>query len=135
MRARLPVSLACSALLLLVLAALPRGASAQEAGIDISGSWILSFSSSQGSVNLPVQIRQEGATLEGASSDIMGFGTDFDGGRVEGETFAFDIFVEVDGNWYPLAFSGRMEGAELTGQVDIPDGTRSTFRGTRAPSE
>jgi len=135
MRVPTHMSLVASALALLALTVLPGAVAGQESTTDITGSWVLSFSSSQGSVNLPVQIRQEGTTLHGSSAAIMGFNTDFDGGRVEGDAFSFDVYVEVDGNWYPLGFSGRLEGAELTGQVNVPDGTRSTFRGTRAPSE
>src|SRR6056297_1036054 len=96
--------------------------SAQESG-SLSGEWTLSFSSSQGSVNLPVELRQDGTTLNGTSGSALGYQTDFEPGEVDGATFSFDVFVEVEGEWYPMGFSGRMEDDELTGNVSIPDGT------------
>jgi hypothetical protein len=81
-----------------------------------------------------VELRQDGSVLRGTSGSALGYRTDFEAGRVDGTSIAFDVFVEVEGDWYPLIFSGRIEGEELTGNVDIPDGTRATFRGVRTPS-
>jgi len=106
-------------------------ASAQDES-PLTGAWTLSFTSSQGSVSLPVELRQEGAVLRGTSGSAMGYRTDFEEGTVEGMAFSFDVFVEVEGEWYPVGFTGRIEGEELTGNVDIPDGTRANFRGVRA---
>ncbi len=117
------------ALLLLTLAV---PASSQES--SISGAWTLKFTSSQGAASIPIDLTQDGTTLRGTSGSVMGFRTDFEEGRVDGTSFAFDIFVEVEGDWYPLIFSGRIVGEELTGNVDIPDGTRATFRGVRTPT-
>jgi hypothetical protein len=107
---------------------------AAQEGSPLTGAWTLSFTSSQGSVSLPLELRQEGTVLRGTSGSALGYRTDFDEGRVDGTSFAFDVFVEVEGDWYPLIFSGRVEDDELTGNVDIPDGTRATFRGVRTPS-
>lgn len=121
-------SLLALPVLLLLTLAVP--ASSQES--PITGSWTLSFTSSQGSVNLPVTLRQEGTVLRGTSGSALGYRTDFEEGTVDGTTFSFEVFVEVEGDWYPVGFSGRIEGEELTGNVDIPDGTRAAFRGVRA---
>jgi len=124
MRACLPLTLVLS-----IALALP--ASAQEAG-PLDGAWTLTFSTSYGTVNLPVELRQEGTTLRGTSGTALGYETDFEAGEVDGSSFSFDVFVEVEGEWYPIGFSGRLENGELTGRADIPDGTRATFRGVRA---
>ena len=118
-------------LTVLTLIALPASAAAQDTS-SLSGAWTLSFTSSQGSVNLPVELRQDGTTLNGTSGSALGFQTDFETGTVDGSAFSFDVFVEVEGEWYPIGFTGRMEGDELTGNVSIPDGTRATFKGVRA---
>jgi hypothetical protein len=118
-------------LTVLTVLAFSAPAAAQDAP-SLTGAWTLNFTSSQGSVSLPVELRQEGAVLRGTSGSAMGYRTDFEEGTVEGTTFSFDVFVEVEGEWYPIGFTGRIEGAELTGNVDIPDGTRASFRGIRA---
>ena len=120
--------LSLAAVTLLVL---PASSAAQDTS-SLTGAWTLSFTSSQGSVNLPVELRQDGTTLNGTSGSALGFETDFETGKVDGATFSFDVFVEVEGEWYPIGFTGRMEGGELTGNVNIPGGTRATFKGTRA---
>ena len=104
---------------------------AQEGDAGLAGAWTLTFTTSQGTVDLPIELRPEGEVLRGTSGSAMGFQTDFEDGTVEDGTFAFAVFVEVEGDWYPLYFDGQMEGAELTGRVDIPDGSRATFRGRR----
>lgn len=83
-------------------------------------------------MNLPVELRQDDAVLRGSSGTALGYRTDFEEGTVEGTSFSFDIFVEVEGEWYPIGFTGRIEGEELTGNMVIPDGTGATFRGVRA---
>lgn len=118
-------------LTLLAVLALSPPAYAQDVS-PLTGAWTLSFTSSQGSVNLPVELRQDGAVLRGSSGTALGYRTDFEEGTVEGTSFSFDVFVEVEGDWYPVGFTGRIEGEELTGHVVIPDGTSATFRGVRA---
>lgn len=120
-------------LIVLTVLAVSAPVAAQDAS-PLSGAWTLSFTSTQGSVNLPLELQQEGGVLRGTSGSALGYRTDFDQGSVDGASFAFDIFVEVEGDWYPLIFSGRIEGGELSGNVDIPDGTRAAFRGVRTPT-
>ena len=127
-----PTTRFVTALAALLLVAAP--ATAQEAADGLAGAWTLTFSSSQGTVNLPVELNPDGEKLEGASGSALGYQTDFGDGALTADGFSFEIWVEVSGEWYPLDFDGRLEGGELTGNVNIPDGTRSSFRGVR-PSE
>ena len=118
-----------AALVLAVLIAAP--AAGQEASDGLAGAWTLNFSSSQGSVSLPVELTPEGPELRGTSGSALGFHTDFGEGVITDDGFIFEIWVEVSGEWYPLVFEGSLEAGELTGRVEIPDGTRSSFRGVR----
>ncbi len=118
-----------STLAALVVAAVP--AAAQEASDGLAGSWALTFSTSQGTVNLPVELRPNGDELTGTSGSALGYATDFGEGSVTANEFAFEVWVEVSGEWYPLDFAGQLEDGELTGSVDIPDGSRASFRGVR----
>ena len=119
-------------LLAVMLAAAP--VAGQEAADGLAGAWTLTFSTSQGTVNLPVELMPAGDELDGTSGSAMGYATDFGEGSVTGDEFAFEVWVEVSGEWYPLDFDGRLEEDELTGNVNIPDGSRASFRGVRPSS-
>jgi len=110
-------------------------ATAQDAGADLTGSWTLTFTTSQGTVNMPIDLRPDGAVLRGTSGSVLGYETDFEPGTVDGEAFGFEVYVAVGNDWYPLTFTGRMEAGALTGNVDIPDGSRASFTGRRAGSD
>ena len=103
----------------------------QEADEGLSGAWTLTFSTSQGTVNLPVELTPDGEELKGTSGSALGFATGFGDGSVSANEFTFEVWVEVSGEWYPLDFDGQLEDGELTGNVNIPDGSRASFRGVR----
>lgn len=125
---KIPFAWALS-LTLLTMASAP--VAAQDSAETLEGAWTLTFSSTQGTVNLPVELTPDGTTLRGTSGTALGYRTDFEEGEITSEGFTFEIFVEVEGDWYPVAFEGRLDGEELAGRVDIPDGTRASFRGVR----
>lgn len=125
---KIPFAWALS-LALLTIGSAP--ASAQDTAETLEGAWTLTFSSTQGTVNLPVELTPDGTTLRGTSGTALGYRTDFEEGTITADGFTFEIFVEVEGEWYPVGFEGRLEGDELAGRVDIPDGTRASFRGVR----
>lgn len=121
-----------AAFIVTLLAASP--VAGQEAADGLGGAWTLIFSTSQGTVNLPVELTPDGEALRGTSGSAMGFATDFGDGSVTANEFAFEIWVEVSGEWYPLDFAGQLQDGELTGNVNIPDGSRASFRGVRPSS-
>lgn len=119
----------CAWALTLVLWTAP--AAAQDGGSTLTGAWTISFSTSYGTVSLDTELTQDGTTLRGESGSALGYRTDFVEGKVEGDSLSFDIDVEVEGDWYPLSFKGTLENGEMSGRVDIPDGTRTAFTGRR----
>lgn len=106
-------------------------AAAQTA--DVSGTWHLEVTTSQGVTNPSFTLEQDGETLTGHySSETLGE-IDFTG-TVEGSTVTISFDASVQGQTIPVVYVGTVgEDGTMSGTIDLAGGALTgTFAATRA---
>ncbi len=119
-----------------VMIILPASVAAQadksEKKIDLTGKWLFSVVTDNGTGTPTVTLKQQGDTLSGHySSQTLGE-VDFKGGTVRDKAVHFSFAVDVQGTSLTLTFAGTVEAdGSLKGTVDFDGMGSATFTGKR----
>ena len=118
------------ALLPLVLFAAPGDGAAQD--FDLTGKWVLTVSSPNGSGTRELTLVQKDGELTGSISSSMATG-DLTG-SVEGTTVTFVAGIFMDSGAFEIVYNATYVDGELKdGVVDFGDYGGGTFTGRRKP--
>lgn len=121
---------ASSFVLLLIgtLLAAPAPTSAQE--VDLTGDWVLTVESPNGTGTRQVTFEQDGTQLRGTISSSMATGPLE--GTIEGDQVHFVAVVAMDTGDFEVTYDARIEDGRLVdGTVDFGDYGFGTFTGRR----
>ena len=120
-----------SALLLtLVTLGLPVEAPGQS--LDVSGEWVLTVTSPNGTGERQLTLVQDGNTLSGEISSSRAAGKL--SGTVDGDTVTFVAVVQMDSGPFEITYTATVTGDEMEGTVDFGSYGTGTFTGRRAKS-
>ena len=103
-----------------------------NAQINMTGSWALEVSTSQGTTMPELTLAQEGMTLTGSySSDTLG--DNEVSGTVEGSNVTISFEANLQGQSAPVVYMGTVDGEGVwSGTIDIAGGLLTgTFEGTK----
>jgi hypothetical protein len=125
----------CLATLVLV-SLLPVLAGAQEAAakkLDLTGKWLFSVTTDQGTGTPTVTLKQQGDSLTGHySSQTLGEAALK--GTVKQGKITFVINVSAQGSTFPVTYAGAMDGdTAMKGTVDLGGFASGTFTAKRQP--
>ena len=106
------------------LFALTTATFAQDAKpVDASGKWKWTFARPDGqSVESTLAAKQDGQKLTGTSVLSTGEKHEISNGKVEGNTVAFEITRERQGQKVTARYSGKLEGDTIKGKIETPAG-------------
>ena len=123
---------ALGALLLTVASlALPANGAGQE--LDLSGDWVFTVESPNGTGKRDVTFVQEGNKLTG---QIMSSRADGDlSGTIDGDQLTFVAIVQMESGAFEITYNATVTGNDMTGTVDFGDYGVGTFRGHRVEKE
>jgi hypothetical protein len=107
---------------------------AQDRPGDVSGSWIFTVVTENGTGTPAVTLEQEGERIRGTySSDRLGDRPLQ--GTMKGDTLTFVLMPGADGMGVPLTFVGTLRGdGSIHGAVDFDGMGGATFTARRRPS-
>lgn len=117
------------ALLALMLIAVAAPAAAQA---DVSGTWTLSVQAPEAQGDITAIFTQEGSTVEGALDVPMVGGAEMTDGKVEGNTFSFQLHVDFDGQWFSIDVEAEVDGDDMSGEFYVPEMGAMAFTAKRA---
>jgi hypothetical protein len=103
--------------------------------IDVTGEWELSVPDPQGggTVSLHLALAQEGTEVTGTVELSAVPDAEMSDGTVDGSTLSFGLHILFDGQWFTLWVAGAMDGDEISGSIELPEGVGSIpFKGARA---
>jgi len=117
--------------LLLALTVLPRTAALAQ-DVDVTGEWILTVESPNGTGSREVTFKQEGTVLTGFISSSMAAG-DLTG-TVEGNVITFVAMIAMDSGAFDVVYTATLEDGMLkNGIVDFGEYGGGAFTGVRKP--
>ena len=119
--------------LLLALAASGLPAEAAAQGLDLSGAWVLTVTSPNGTGERQVIFVQDGHDLTGQISSSRATGALT--GSVEGDKVTFLAVVEMESGAFEIVYEATVADGEMKGTVDFGDYGTGTFTGRRANSQ
>ena len=124
---RLVTSLLCAGFLGLAPATV-QPAAAQD--LDLTGEWVFTVQSPNGSGIRQVTFFQDGDVLTGtiASSQAEG---DLEG-VLDGDQATFTVVITMDSGVFAITYDATVTGDEMEGTVDFGDYGQGTFTGQRA---
>lgn len=96
----------------------------------VNGKWNITIKTPMGEQKAALTLKQDGTALTGDMSGAMG-SVAIEQGRVEGDTLKWNAKV-TSPMPITLEFSGKTEGAAISGNVKLGAFGTSTFSGTSA---
>lgn len=118
--------------LLIALGTLGVPAQAMGQDLDLSGEWVLTVTSPNGTGERQVTFVQEGNTLSGTISSSRAAGKL--SGTVDDDAVTFVAVVQMGSGPFEITYSATVTGDEMEGTVDFGSYGSGTFKGRRAKS-
>ena len=115
-------------LLMLGVVAFPQSATAQD--IDLTGDWVFTVQSPNGTGERSVTFVQEGTELSGEIASAQAAGPL--SGTIEGDKVTFVAVVQMDSGPFDITYTATIADGEMTGTVEFGSYGSGTFRGRRA---
>ncbi|MEJ7624619.1 MAG: S9 family peptidase [Pyrinomonadaceae bacterium] len=109
----------------------PAGAAPAAAVPTLTGVWSLVADASGQSIEVLMELRQDGTTFAGTTTAAIGSGT-VSGGKLNGTTFTATLISDVQGQQVEFKMEGTWKGDTLTGTFTSPSLGSVPFTGTRA---
>jgi hypothetical protein len=98
--------------------------------MPVNGKWNLTIKTPMGEQKAALELTQDGAALNGKMSGAMG-SVPIENGKIEGDTLKWSAKV-TSPMPITLEFTGKQEGANLSGSVKLGAFGTSTFSGAAA---
>jgi hypothetical protein len=105
----------------------PVGATAQ--GLDLTGDWVFTVESPNGSGERQVTFVQDGNKLSGEISSSRAAGPL--SGTIDGGEVTFVAMVMMDSGPFEITYTGTVTGKEMEGKVEFGSYGVGTFKGHR----
>ena len=84
-------------------------------------------------MSLHLALAQDGTEVTGTVDLSAAPDAEMSDGVVEGSTLSFGLHVPFDGQWFSLWVAGAVDGDEISGAIELPEGMGSIpFKGARA---
>ena len=96
---------------------------------DLSGTWVLTVESPQGTSNPTMTLTQEGDQVSGTYSGS--FGSSDISGTVDGDSFTLVANLSMQGQEIPLTYSGTQSENSMSGTLDLAGMGGADFTGER----
>jgi hypothetical protein len=96
---------------------------------DLSGTWVLTVESPQGTSNPTMTLTQDGESVSGTYSGSLG-SSDISG-TVDGDSFKLVANLSMQGQEIPLTYTGTQSGDSMTGSLDLAGMGGADFTGSR----
>lgn len=96
---------------------------------DLSGTWVLTVESPQGTSNPTMTLTQDGQNVSGTYSGSLG-SSDISG-TVDGDTFKLVANLSMQGQEIPLTYTGTQKGDNMSGSLDLAGMGGADFEGSR----
>jgi len=103
------------------LAALALVTATLQAQANLTGTWVVSFTTPQGPMDATATIKQDGDAFSGTMSGPQGE-VPFKG-TIKGNTFTFTIDVQSPNGQLVIKLDGEQEGDNIKGTFDFGQGT------------
>lgn len=103
--------------------------SAAASAADLTGTWVLTVDSPQGTSNPTMVLQQDGNKVTGTYQGSMG-SADLEG-TVDGNSFVLNAEMSMQGMDFTLTYSGTQDGDDMTGEVDLSGLGGAGFTGKR----
>jgi aspartate 1-decarboxylase len=100
--------------------------------LDLSGDWVLTVTSPNGTGERQVTFVQDGNTLSGEISSSRAAGKL--SGTVDDDVVTFVAVVQMDSGPFEITYTATVTGDEMEGTVDFGSYGSGTFTGRRAKS-
>lgn len=97
--------------------------------LDLSGAWVFTVQSPNGTGTRQVTLTQEGDSISGTISSSRASG-EFTG-VLEGGRLTFTVVLAMDSGPFPVIYDATIVGDEMEGTVDYGDYGLGTFTGRR----
>ncbi len=92
-----------------------------KAEVDVTGIWTMFADAPGQTVELKMDLKQEGADFKGTLSSMLGGGT-VEKGKVAGKRFTGSAKLEVQGQLIDMTIEGLVDGNSMKGTIDSPFG-------------
>jgi hypothetical protein len=100
-----------------------------ETKLDVSGTWGLEVTTSQGSGTPTIVLKQEGEKLSGQYTGQLGQAPVT--GTIKGSDVTFSFTITVEGNTASIIYAGRVEKDTMKGTVTLGEMGEGTFVGKK----
>ena len=100
------------------------------AAVDLTGKWNVTLTAGPQSIEMTLDIKQEGGNLSGSLSSMIGSGS-VTGGKVSGENVQMDILLETQGQKLPIKFEGKAGTNQIEGTLGGSGLPPLPLKGTR----
>ncbi len=120
------------AILLLAFAAIGFPDQIEAQAVELSGAWVLTVESPNGTGERQVTFIQDGDALSGEISSSRATGLLI--GTVDGDEVTFVATVMMDSGAFDITYRATVTGDEMTGTVDFGSYGRGTFTGRKVQS-
>ena len=97
---------------------------------DVSGTWMLDAFAGGQDVQITLVLTQTEDKIEGTVSTPVGDGTFVDG-KIDGKTLTGTVNVAVQGQDMSLAFTGEIDGEQISGTITGDSIPEVTYTGSR----
>lgn len=98
--------------------------------MSADGDWNVKMNSPMGAQEAVLTLNAEGGSLSGKMSGPQGV-QEFDGGTIEGDALAWSVSL-TQPMPMELAFTAKVDGDSISGDVKLGAFGNATFEGTRA---
>jgi dipeptidyl aminopeptidase/acylaminoacyl peptidase len=100
------------------------------ATVDLTGKWNVTLTAGPQSIEVTLDIRQEGGNLSGTLTSMIGSGS-VTGGKVSGENVQMEILLEAQGQKMPVKFEGKAGANQIEGTLGGSGIPPLPLKGTR----
>lgn len=110
----------------------PRLAEATQPA-SLTGTWLVTIESPQGALETTWELEQadDGSLAGVTKSDLIGEAS-FEGGWVDGDTFGFSVYIDMQGQAFDVLYEGTFTDDEVAGVLDVGGGQfTADFTGVR----
>ncbi|HVQ55600.1 MAG TPA: S9 family peptidase [Pyrinomonadaceae bacterium] len=100
-------------------------------GGNVSGKWTLSVEAGGQVIDLAVDLKQTGADFNGTMTSPVSSGV-IEKGKVSGSNLTATINADVQGQPTTIQFEGKLDGAKMSGTLNVPGFGVLPFNGVKA---
>jgi dipeptidyl aminopeptidase/acylaminoacyl peptidase len=109
----------------------PVAAAGSAAAVNITGKWNMSVDAGGQSVDLALDLKQDGANFTGTSSSMLGEGV-FENGKIDGNKVTAIVKTDLQGQPVQIQLEGKIEGDQMSGTLNVPGFGALPFTATKA---